>query len=328
MGGELRGLQAQRIRPKGYNITMNDSMAQPRGGLVPLELPGWKTAVSWSSAVLIALLFLVSGLWKITDVQGAAVRMAQAKLPEALSAAAAILFGIAETVGGVLILVPRFRRWGAIVTGLLLVAFMIYVGVNYNGLRGEDCSCFPWVKRAVGPAFFISDAFMLLLAVFAGVWSKRPESLRSALLVLGAVAVFALVSYGVGTARQTGTRAPDTILVDGRPYSLQQGRILLYFFNPVCSHCLDAARRMSKFQWGDTKVVAVPVEEFQFAGQFLEQAGLRAVVSTEFEKLGSIFSYKAYPFGVALERGREKAPLTKFDGDEPGATLKQLGFVY
>src|SRR3954468_9040291 len=119
-----------------YNRAMNDSMAQPREGFGALELPGWKTAVSWVSAALIALLFLVSGLWKITDVQGAAMRMAQAKVPEALSQAAALLFGIAETVGGVLILVPRFRRWGSIVTSILLVAFMIYVGINYNALHG------------------------------------------------------------------------------------------------------------------------------------------------------------------------------------------------
>src|SRR5262245_32133461 len=128
---------------------MNDSMAQPRGGLLSLELPGWKSALSWLAAFLIALLFLVSGIWKITDVQGAAVRMAQAKVPQSLSVAAALLFGIAETVAAVLILVPRFRRWGAMITGVLLLAFMVYIGAHYNQLRGEECSCFPWIKRAV-----------------------------------------------------------------------------------------------------------------------------------------------------------------------------------
>jgi len=307
---------------------MNDSMAQPRGRLAPLELPGWKTALNWVAAVLVALLFLASGLWKITDVQEAAMRMAQAKVPESLSVAAAVLFGIAETVGGVLILVPRFRRWGAMATGVLLVAFIIFVGANYTGLRGEDCSCFPWIKRAVGPGFFVGDGIMLLLAVLAGVWSKRPESLRSAFLVLGAVAVFALVSYGVAEARQTGTKAPATIQVNGQPYSLEQGKIFLFFFNPECMHCFEDAKRMSQFQWGDTRVVAVPVEEAQYAGQFLEQTGLKAVVTTDFAKLAPVFSYTAYPFGVAIEKGREKAPLTKFEGDEPGATLKQLGFVH
>jgi uncharacterized membrane protein YphA (DoxX/SURF4 family) len=307
---------------------MNDSMAQPRMGFGALELPGWKTALSWVAATLIALLFLASGLWKITDVQGAAMRMAQAKVPESLSQAAALLFGIAETVGAVLILVPRFRRWGSIVTGLLLVAFLIYIGINYNALRGEECSCFPWLKRAVGPGFFIGDGVMLLLAVCAGIWSRRPASLRSAVLVLGAVSVFALVSYGVAEVRQTGTKAPDTTLVDGQPYSLQHGKILLFFFDPQCMHCFDAAKRMSKLEWGDTKVVAIPVELPQYSAQFLRDTGLKAVSSTEFQKLAPIFSYTAYPFGVALENGREKAPLTKFEGEEPAATLKQLGFVH
>ena len=30
---------------------------------------------------------------------------------------------------------------------------------------------------------------------------------------------------------------------------------------------------------------------------------------------------------VALENGREKAALSQFDGDEPAATLKKLGFA-
>jgi hypothetical protein len=33
------------------------------------------------------------------------------------------------------------------------------------------------------------------------------------------------------------------------------------------------------------------------------------------------------PAGVVLENGRQKAALTKFDGEEPGATLKQLGLI-
>ncbi len=321
---------------------MNDSMAQPRAGFGALELPGWKTALNWVAAFLIALLFLASGLWKITDVQGAAMRMAEAKVPESLSQAAAILFGIAETVGGVLILVPRFRRWGSMITGLLLVAFLIYIGINYNALRGADCSCFPWLKRAVGPGFFIGDGIMLLLAVCAGIWSKRPESLRSAVLITGAVVVFALVSYGVAEVRQTGVKAPETAMVqevppagtplgqqlDAHSFSLQHGKIFLFFFDPQCMHCFDAAKRMSKLAWGDTKIVAIPVELAQFAPQFLNDTGLKAVYTQEFTKLAPIFSYTAYPYGIALENGREKAPLTKFEDDEPAATLKQLGFVH
>ncbi len=306
---------------------MNDSMAHPRGSLVSLELPGWKAALGWLSAILISLLFLVSGLWKITDVQSAAMRMAQARVPESLSLAAALAVGIAETVGGVLVLVPRFRRWGAILTAALLLAFMMYMGWNYQALRGADCSCFPWVQRLVGPAFFAGDTAMLLLALFAGAWAKRPEGLRPALLISGAVVVFALVSYGAATVRHTGVRAPAAITVDGQPYSLEHGKCFLFFFHPECMHCLDSAKRMSQLAWGETRVVAVPVEEAQYAQAFLDESGLKAKVTSDVQKLKDVFGYKTYPFGVALENGREKAPLTQFEGDEPAATLRRLGLV-
>ena len=306
---------------------MNDSMAQPREGLAPLGLPGWKSALSWAAAAVLSVLFLSSGLWKITDPQGWAVRLAQAKVPESLSLAGALLVGIAETVGAVLILLPRFRRWGAMIAGGLLLLFLIYFAINYHTLQGQDCSCFPWLKRVVGPGFFIGDGAMLMLAAFAGAWSQRPAGLRTASLIVGAVAVFALVSYGVNEVRQTGTKAPATITVNEQPYSLARGKILLFFFNPECTHCLDAAKRMSQYHWGDTKVVGIPVEQKQFAPQFLTETGLQAGISPDFDQLKSTFGYTAYPFGVALENGREKAAITRFEGNEPEATLKQLGLV-
>ncbi|MBZ5580347.1 MAG: DoxX family protein [Acidobacteriia bacterium] len=307
---------------------MNDSMAQPQPGLASLDLPGWKTAVSWVAGIVLAIVFLVSGLYKITDPQGWAVRLTQLQFPEHLSLAAALGVGMAETLGGVLVLVPRFRRWGAILTGLLLVAFMIYMAVNYTALKGADCSCFPIVKRVVGPLFFVGDAALLLIAACAGIWSKPSTGLRSAVIVLGAVAVFAGVSYGVDAARQSGAKAPDTITVDGKPYSLQQGKILLFFFDPECVHCLDAGKRMSHYNWGDTRVVAIPIQQPRFAAAYLEDTKLHAGISNDLAQLKAIFPYVAVPAGVALENGREKMPLTKFEGDgEPEATLRKLGFV-
>src|SRR5260370_8549302 len=115
---------------------MNDSMAQLSPGLVRRDVPGWKSGLSWVASVMLCALFLLSGLWKITDVQGAAVRMVQAKVPESMGLAAALVFGIAETVGAVMILVPRLRRWGAVVLGGLLLAFPGYFASQYNTPRG------------------------------------------------------------------------------------------------------------------------------------------------------------------------------------------------
>jgi uncharacterized membrane protein YphA (DoxX/SURF4 family) len=306
---------------------MNDSMAQARLGVSPRELARWKNGASGAAAVLLALLFLSSGLWKITGIEAWAMRLAQARVPESLSVAGALVFGVAETLAGMLLLVPRLRRWGAILSAVLLIAFVTYFAVNYGALRGQDCSCFPWIRRVVGPGFFAGDAAMLVLAAMAWVWAPRPTGFRAAALIFAAVAVFALVSYGVEAVRQTGTEAPASIVVDGRPVSLAHGRFFLFFFNPQCMHCLDAARRMSGFHWGDTQVIAIPVDQPQFAQQFLSESGLRAAVSSDFELLKRTFGYSTYPFGVALVDGREKAPVTRFDGDEPGASLRRLGLI-
>src|ERR1700749_773706 len=71
---------------------------------------GWKSAANWTAALLISAVFLLAGLWKITDPAGAAARLAQAKVPEALSIPAPVLLGTLETFTGILLLFPRFRR--------------------------------------------------------------------------------------------------------------------------------------------------------------------------------------------------------------------------
>jgi len=56
--------------------------------------------------------------------------------------------------------------------------------------------------------------------------------------------------------------------------------------------------------------------------------GLKAGVSEDFAELKQVFGFSGYPSGVALFNGRQRALLTQFEGSEPAATLKQLGFIY
>jgi len=146
-------------------------------------------------------------------------------------------------------------------------------------------------------------------------------------VILGAVSVFAVVSYGVDFVRQSGAKAPETITVDGKPYEIGTGKVFVYFFNPACSHCADAAKRLAQLDWGETRVVATPVELQQFGRQFLDETGLKAVISSDFETLKAAFHYSAYPYGVAVVDGRQQAALTKFEGEEPAATLRRVGLV-
>lgn len=306
---------------------MDDSIAHPPVGTSAFDVPAWKSILSITCAVVLGLLFIVSGVWKITDPLGWAARLTQFRFPGELAQAGAILVGMAETFAGVLLFVPRFRRWGAYLTAALLVVFMIYVGANYSALQGEECSCFPWVKRAVGPGFFIGDAVMLAMAVAAGMWARASESLRSAVIILGVVAVFAGVSFGVAVANTKGAQAPAQIAVDGKPYNLLAGKQFLYFFDPECSHCFEAAQKLSKKNWKDVKVIAIPTVNPQFAAGFLQDTGLKAGVSNDLELLKKSFPFNAGPYGVALHNGRAQEQYGIFDEKQPYDSLKSLGFI-
>lgn len=306
---------------------MDDSIAEAQAQAGAFQLPAWKSVLSVSSAVLLALLFMVAGVWKITEPFDAASRMVQAKVPPDLGLFTAVSFGIAETFSAALLLVPRFRRWGAWLTGLLLIAFMLYIGYYYDVLRGAECSCFPWLKRAVGPGFFVADGAMLVMAIAAGFWARPSNGKRTAAIILGAVMVFALVSVGVAYARQTGVEAPKTITVNGAPYSLQHGKHFLYFFDPECSHCYEAAKTMSAFDWQGTKVVGIPTAQPRFAAGFMNDTGLKAPISNDLETLKNVFPFGDAPFGVAIENGRQKQSFPHFDSEAPASGLRKIGFI-
>jgi uncharacterized membrane protein YphA (DoxX/SURF4 family) len=312
---------------------MSDTAANPAHlgmDLVSLDLPAWKKVIGSVCAVLLAILFFVSGAWKLTDPFTWSQALVEFRMPAALALPGALAAGIGETLGAILILVPRFRRWGAWLIGFLLVVFMIYIGANYGALVGKDCSCFPLVKRTVGPAFFVGDGVMLLMAVVAGMWARASESLRGALVILGAVVVFAGASFGVNLARETGLKAPPSITVDGKPFSLQEGKTFLFFYDPTCSHCEAAARKMAKLNWKDTSVVAIPIDTPQFAASFLHDTGLKAGTSNDLALLQKTFKFATAPYGVALVRGHQKATVDvgTFETDgQPATLLHGLGFV-
>lgn len=306
--------------------TLQETVAAPPA---PRRMPGWKSAAGTVSAILLSLLFFVSGIWKLTDLDATAQRMIQSLVPAALSMPSAVAVAIFETFTAVLLLVPRYRRWGAWLAGLMLVAFMIYIGVLYNHLLGEDCNCFPWIRRVVGPAFFVGDAAMLALALFASWWSVESQGWRRAGLILGGVCVLACGSYSITVMRRGAVAAPETAVVDGRPFKLREGRVLLYFFDPECMHCLGVAREMGKRDWGATRVVALPTRQQRFGADFLESAGLRAGISLNAAELRNAFPFTDPPYAVALERGKAAATFNsgQMEQDDYYETLARLGHL-
>jgi uncharacterized membrane protein YphA (DoxX/SURF4 family) len=292
------------------------------------EMPAWKSVVSHIAAAIVALLFLSAGIWKMVDHFRWQTMVEQLLVPAQFSLPLAIALGITETMAGILVLLPRYRRWGGWLAALLLLVFMIYIGANYNALIGRDCSCFPWVKRAVGPAFFWEDGGMLAAAVVASWLSRKPTSFRLPLTALALVAVFSGASFGYNTMHQSGIQVPATITVDGKPYNLHEGRIFLFFYDPLCGHCDEASRHMSTYNWErDVTVIALPTNDPQFAASFLHDTKLVAKTSLDTAELRKLFSFTDPPYGVALDHGRVKGVVSHYDEPEPQPSLKQLGFV-
>jgi uncharacterized membrane protein YphA (DoxX/SURF4 family) len=287
----------------------------------------WKTVACTAAAFLLGFLFIVSGAWKLTDPLGWAARLGQMKIPSTLTLPGTLAVGIAETFGGAMLFVPRIRRWGAYIVAALLIVFMIYFAVYYDTLRGEECSCFPWLKRTVGPAFFIGDAVMLAAAWVAWRWAPAAHGARLAGLVFGAIAVFAAASLGVALFEQSGIQAPDSVNVDGKPFPLREGRVYLFFYDPECMHCFNAAKEMTGYKWKDVKILAAPTRQEKWAPQFLTDTGLKAPLTYDTAKLREKFSFTDPPYGVLLENGRQKAAVINFDEKEPKATLVKNGFI-
>jgi uncharacterized membrane protein YphA (DoxX/SURF4 family) len=305
-----------------------------------LELPAWKTIASHLGAVVVAFLFLIAGVYKAVDPYKFAALANNLLVPFSLTLPLAVALAIAETTAGTLILVPRFRRWGALLAGGLLLVFMGYIGWNYSALVGRDCSCFPELKlpfglaidmkRSVGPGFFWGDAAFLLAAAVAGFWAKPSAGLRTATVILGAVTVFSSVSFGVAYVSQNGVQAPESVVVDGQPISLQEGRVFLFFYNPACTHCQAAAATMGKLKFrDDVKVIAIPTGEQQWAQAFLDDAKFNvAHTSLEVEKLREVFKFEYPPYGFVIERGRQTGMVPQYDeSGEPEASLRQLGVI-
>jgi uncharacterized membrane protein YphA (DoxX/SURF4 family) len=292
----------------------------------------WRAGVNWTAAILMSVVFLVAGLWKITDPIGAAARLAQARVPESLSVFTATTLGTVEVFTGVILLIPRLRRWGSWLGTLLMIAFMGFIGYHYKELTGAECSCFPWIKRAVGPGFFVGDGIMLLLAIAAGIGVRSSAGVRRAVIILAGIAVFTVGSYGFALTRHTGTKAPDTLTAeDGRQISINTGKVFVYFFNPQCLHCLDAGRKLAALNWGDTRFVGIPTENPQFADWFMGKAGLtgKGPVAKDLDAMKKLFPFDLPPAGVALQDGYEKAMLLQFEDEkEPSATLTKIGFVH
>jgi uncharacterized membrane protein YphA (DoxX/SURF4 family) len=289
----------------------------------------WRRTVATLAAILLGLVFAISGGWKVLRPFQTGELLEQAQVPAGMGVVGAAALGTVELFAAFLLFIPRFRRWGGLLASALLIFFICWAAYFYRVLVGHECNCFPIIKRTVGPGFFVGDAVMLVLALLAYIWSSRVGSLRGPAVAFVALVVFAGVSFGINAAERRYLQVPSPVIVDGKPENLAKGKVFLYFYDPECSHCIAAARFLSKLKWGDTRVVGIPTHDPQFAKDFMDDTHFHVATSLETAKLRKAFAFVDPPFGVALDDGRVKARFeqAQFNEPSPAADLKRLGFV-
>lgn len=291
--------------------------------------PAWKSRVGWICAGVMALLWLSAGLWKLSDVSAFQLKLHQLLVPTALTLPATLAVATAEVFAGLLLLRPAWRRLGGLFSVGLLLVFMAYMAVNYTTLRGEDCTCFPWLERAVGPAFFWSDGAMVAVSLAAAWFAPPIAKIGQAKKLLVGVVALSAVAFGYDRfGPEPGGEVPATITVEGEDYNLREGEVLLYFFNPTCLHCLDVGIQMSGYDF-KADFIGVPTQDFEYSGGFLQDSGLQSTarLSPDLELLKQTFPFEDVPYVAVLDDGRILERFQFFEEPDFAEALRGHGMI-
>lgn len=308
---------------------MADTFDQTAADTPHFETTDWKRTAAGVCAVLLGIVFAVSGGWKVLSPLKTGELLEQAQVPAGMGVVGAAALGVVELFAAFLLFMPRFRRWGGLLGSALMIFFIAWIGYYYHVLVGRECSCFPIIKRTVGPGFFVGDGIMLLLGLAAFFWSPRMRGWRTPLVAFAALVIVSGGSLFANASARQKAQVPVPVIVDGKPQNLATGKVFLFFYDPSCMHCDAASKFMSTLNWEDTRIVAIPTINPQWAASFLHDTKLKASTSLELNKLKQAFPFVDPPYGVALEEGHVKETFgqAQFNEPSPAPDLKKLGFI-
>ena len=118
-------------------------------------------------------------------------------------------------------------------------------------------------------------------------------------------------SFGISYGQHTSATAPESILVDGgQTLNLRQGKYFIYFFDPECSHCNDAAKLMSTYKWKpDVQVIGVAWRQPQWDRAFMDDNKFVGKVSKGLDLAERIAAGKLLPPGLDPTRELPERPV-------------------
>jgi peroxiredoxin/uncharacterized membrane protein YphA (DoxX/SURF4 family) len=127
-------------------------------------------ALLLAARLILAAVFVVSGVSKLFDLSGSQSAMRSFGVPERFTRAGGIALPIVEILIAVLLIPATTAPWGALLALILLVVFV--VGISYSLSRGRkfDCHCFGQLTTSeIGPPTLIRNAGLAVLAAFVTV---------------------------------------------------------------------------------------------------------------------------------------------------------------
>ncbi|MGH2613792.1 MAG: MauE/DoxX family redox-associated membrane protein, partial [Thermomicrobiales bacterium] len=160
-----------------------------------------------AARLILAAVFLVSGISKLFDLSGAQAAMRSFGVPERMTRTGGVLLPIVEIVIAVLLVPVATAKWGALLALILLAVFI--AGVSYNLSRGRtfDCHCFGQLTTSeIGPSTLIRNVVLAVLAAFVTVsgfanndvgpgvtaWLQDLTAFEGIMLALGIIVLAAL----------------------------------------------------------------------------------------------------------------------------------------
>jgi peroxiredoxin/uncharacterized membrane protein YphA (DoxX/SURF4 family) len=124
-------------------------------------------ALLLAARLILAAVFVVSGVSKLFDLSGSQSAMRSFGVPERFTRAGGIALPIAEIVIAVLLIPAATAQWGALLALILLAVFV--AGISYSLSRGRkfDCHCFGQLTTSeIGPSTLVRNAALAVLAAF------------------------------------------------------------------------------------------------------------------------------------------------------------------
>jgi peroxiredoxin/uncharacterized membrane protein YphA (DoxX/SURF4 family) len=127
-------------------------------------------ALLLAARLILAAVFVVSGVSKLFDLAGSQAAMRSFGVPERFTRAGGIALPIAELVIAVLLVPAATAHWGALLALILLGVFIAVIGYNLARGRKFDCHCFGQLTTSeIGPSTLIRNAVLAVLAAFVAI---------------------------------------------------------------------------------------------------------------------------------------------------------------